>query len=717
MLKAVTEDFNKYKSLPYPVYVTKRNGTVILCNDPFLVFFNIKDKININILSYYPVKEDRQAILFEIDSNKENEWITNRPITFEINEQSEYARFSSLLYRNDLKSEWFLLCIVVSSTGMGKYEAYEDQLSAGLFEISKQNQITHANKKFLEILGVGVSNEQSLDLIKYLSVKMGKDDENIYLKRKEIYTDLLKELSREGSIMNREIALQREDGTNIIVDLNLIAEEEYNGKIHKVKGLIKDITYDSVFEDIQELDIGIFLLDETEDDFVVRHCNAFFKDIFSIDPDQSCIGWNFKRFFSKDVDYSEIYGKIQNIDKSPLDFQVKNFVRTVNSVELSIRVKKVLRGSTNSYVGAIYTDSNEVDVALKNLRNDFSSFLHSFAGTIGNVRDTIRAVISAHGTNAVENGTLRRERAYTYTKSYIAEFQTELQKLYNEMIDKNLNTDSNEAFKLHLENALSQIQDNVVDKASSAAIRSTFLRIQRLLIDYEDIKLISNQTQKKLRNSITQVFRFTRLISLSYLEQESFEMSLEMNAFKDIIASQSIIPENYVFNIHNPVQKAADFLQEYAERMELRIRFHYSKIKSYNVRGDERNLFTVFFNIIHNAIKYSFIKPGGIKSSVDIFIDSNIENYEITIENRGVGIPKDEIENRLIFGFGSRGKSSTDRKRRKGHGIGLWHCEKIISQFGGKIYASSSKIGYGVNIEGTPHITRFIVHLPKSFSE
>lgn len=710
--------FEQYSSLPYPVYITLKTGVVDLRNSRFNEFFCIKDiSRDVNIIHFYSVAEDREAILAEVE--QAHDWIENRPITFQVNGKRRYARFSSKLFESKDMDEWYLLCIVVSTTGMGKYQVYEDDLSVGLFEISKQNQITHANKTFLQILGINQDDIHKVDLVKFLSVKKTVPNEDIYEKRKLLYADLLRELRDKYAITNREIAIQREDGTNIIVDLSLIIEEEHNGKIHKVKGLVKDITFDSVFEDIQNLDIGIFLLDRNNNQFVVRHCNTYFKEIFSINPDTNCIGWDFNEFFSPEVDYNQIYTRLVETDHYPIDFQVKNFVRTVNSVELSIRVKRILRGNTNSYVGAIYTDSDEVDIALKNLRNDFSSFLHSFGGTVGNIKDTLSAVISAHGTNAVTEGQLNRDIAYTYTKHYIAKFNDSLQMLYKEIETKNLDHTNNSEFIRHLDNVIEKVRDDkIVDKASAASIRSSFLRIQKLLKEYKDLDLVSRETEKQLRNNITQVFRFTRLISLGYLEQEAFEMSLEMEAFKDIIASQAMIPEKMNFNIHAPMQKAANFLQEYAERMDIDIKFHYSKRKSYNVYGDERNLFTVFYNLLHNAVKYSFTKPRGARSTVDIFLENDIQgqNYVITIENRGVGIPQEEIDNRTIFKFGSRGKGSEDRKLRKGHGIGLWHCEKIVNQFRGNISATSEKIGYGILTEGTPHITRFLVVLPSARS-
>lgn len=92
-----------------------------------------------------------------------------------------------------------------------------------------------------------------------------------------------------------------------------------------------------------------------------------------------------------------------------------------------------------------------------------------------------------------------------------------------------------------------------------------------------------------------------------------------------------------------------------------------------------------FFNLIQNAIKYSFkghyVKITGWESFED-------KNYTVEISNFGVGITKEELSDRLIFQEGYRGILSCDRNR-SGNGLGLAIADQIIKNHLGSIQANS----------------------------
>ena len=104
--------------------------------------------------------------------------------------------------------------------------------------------------------------------------------------------------------------------------------------------------------------------------------------------------------------------------------------------------------------------------------------------------------------------------------------------------------------------------------------------------------------------------------------------------------------------------------------------------KSLYINGDANRMKEVFINIIDNAIKFTDL--GG---NIDIVIDLNDDDIEISVKDDGEGIKEDEIAFVASkFYKGSSSKSQT--------GLGLSICEEIVRAHGGKLIIKS-KYGIG----------------------
>lgn len=115
-----------------------------------------------------------------------------------------------------------------------------------------------------------------------------------------------------------------------------------------------------------------------------------------------------------------------------------------------------------------------------------------------------------------------------------------------------------------------------------------------------------------------------------------------------------------------------------------------------------------FFNLLHNAVKYSFFSLEDKNRYIETRVRS-MKNYcIIEISNYGTGILEDEFEK--IFDEGYRGKLSGDRERT-GSGIGLTEARKIIGKHGGTITVQS--VCMGIDKLNDPYKTTVQVKLPR----
>ena len=102
------------------------------------------------------------------------------------------------------------------------------------------------------------------------------------------------------------------------------------------------------------------------------------------------------------------------------------------------------------------------------------------------------------------------------------------------------------------------------------------------------------------------------------------------------------------------------------------------------IQADEDRIMQVMINLIGNAIK--FTSSGEIV--VKVYVGEDDDNLHIEVNDTGVGIPKEHIDN--LFDRFYQGDSSTKRKYG-GTGLGLHICKLIVEAHNGKIWAESDE--------------------------
>ena len=85
----------------------------------------------------------------------------------------------------------------------------------------------------------------------------------------------------------------------------------------------------------------------------------------------------------------------------------------------------------------------------------------------------------------------------------------------------------------------------------------------------------------------------------------------------------------------------------------------------------------VLENLINNSIKYS-----NKNDEVKIVVEENDKTIEISIYDRGIGIPNNEKD--IVFDRFYRGKK-VESNGIKGYGLGLNLVKIVITKMGGKI--------------------------------
>ena len=106
------------------------------------------------------------------------------------------------------------------------------------------------------------------------------------------------------------------------------------------------------------------------------------------------------------------------------------------------------------------------------------------------------------------------------------------------------------------------------------------------------------------------------------------------------------------------------------------------------VDGDVRQIQRAVENILDNAFKFT---PAG--GSVQLGLSSDSEQAVITIQDTGIGIPEDDIQN--LFKRFHRGRNVVEYP---GSGLGLAIVKVIIDQHQGEVEVASDESGTTVRI-------------------
>lgn len=167
------------------------------------------------------------------------------------------------------------------------------------------------------------------------------------------------------------------------------------------------------------------------------------------------------------------------------------------------------------------------------------------------------------------------------------------------------------------------------------------------------------------------------------------------------------------------VDNALSSLSNFAEMRGIEIKIQ-DLAPGIEVKVNARDMQRTLANLIHNAIKYSWTRPNAIKAPwITIELRTTEREVLFSVENWGVPIPRDEIEDRLIFQLGYRGRLSQDRNRL-GTGTGLTDALNTAQAHDGYIEATSLPASSTAIRDEThpeyyrqPFLTTFTLHLPR----
>lgn len=164
----------------------------------------------------------------------------------------------------------------------------------------------------------------------------------------------------------------------------------------------------------------------------------------------------------------------------------------------------------------------------------------------------------------------------------------------------------------------------------------------------------------------------------------------ELDNFSFLIRDELVGHHRYSMQpnfIHHVIDESSAQFRENASHRGIKISINDNIRSIPQFKFDRENMFTVFTNLIENAVKYSH-------ENREVIIESVREGcwIKINVSDYGLGILLEDKER--IFELYTQGKLKDERRFVQGTGIGLWVVRQIIKAHGGDIKVWSKLFDY-----------------------
>ncbi len=167
------------------------------------------------------------------------------------------------------------------------------------------------------------------------------------------------------------------------------------------------------------------------------------------------------------------------------------------------------------------------------------------------------------------------------------------------------------------------------------------------------------------------------------------QMDHSLHALRDFVTQDKRNEESWEYCAVRPIAgKAVESMIEFAATRGVDIVVN-DYAPGIQISMHPRDIQRAFTNLLHNAIKYTWIHlTSNRRPWVTVEIHASEQMVSISFINWGVPIARDEIDEGLIFHLGYRGRLSKDRNRL-GTGIGLTDAALVAQTHSGEVTVDS----------------------------
>ena len=357
-----------------------------------------------------------------------------------------------------------------------------------------------------------------------------------------------------------------------------------------------------------------------------------------------------------------------------------------------------------SRVGAVRDVTEEAELKAKEgelskkveeLTLDVGNVLHAYSTTLVLLRQSAKVVLQSLGPDPFDEAKGRLvENMVDFLEAPTRQFAESLGKLVHAAEAQEssgaLPVDKKNELTKHL-NLLSNYEVAIpYPMARLSTLREITVAVLAICKDVQRSKL-PRELFREIRKDGFDLIRLCNLITLHQMSDMTLEMDHVVCQLRGHVLSGRREKQPRANRlVKDLVSQATSALYELARSRGIDFRVAHDDADC-QVEVAQIDVVRALSNLLHNAIKYSWNRPAGAASWISIRTRLGQESIHISFENYGVPIPEEEIQQRLLFRTGFRGRKSSDR-RRTGTGIGLADALEVAREHGGDVIVASRPV-------------------------
>lgn len=706
--------------LPIAVYVAQHDGMLVATNRRFREMFEISpgDTTPRSILEFYVEPKRRAVLQSELSQARqhgqhlENQVIEMLTLTGRHIWVSDNCR--GFWQENQAEPIVYLGCMS-DITEEESFRQLFNSLPVGIYRLNATDDIVQVNEGLVKLLGY--TREQLL----------GMNVEDLYVDKSKAAVFKAK-IDQEISLEKELVELQPASGdsrfywaTAVRIPSNPVFQ--YQGR----EGTILDITDEERYRRlVNSVPIGNYRIkycvSSTGIEERIEDCNEAFAVLFGFVSATDAIGYDvFKLWENPRLDAERFKRELEEKDKTDEPATVILPVKTVDGkrhfiAEIHGRPLRDGDGNVVGRAGAIRDVSKEV--TLIRIRNDVGRILHAYEAAL----DMIGKSIASSLPLICDSG------GFDAYPDVATETPDPIRKLAKPLRGALLRLRSEAAASQEREKSVSEkdwsalshsirLLDEYDSELSEMEVFASLLYnvsglitvLRRMLHD----SLLPREMVRQAMHDARVLARLCCQVSLYQAAAKVYDMDCKVKAFRKYVLFHEETPEKI------EKKRALTLLDEAIGEVTMlaasrNVVIRNRAVHDCSVSVRPKQVVTALFNLLHNAVKYSWARPSGEKRWILITSEREGGDWVLAIANYGVAIRKEDLSNDAIFDSGYRGGEASDRKR-KGSGIGLPWSREIARAHGGDVTLQSSPVGGGPEDDyKQPFLTTARLRLPEA---